>query len=68
MDYTLELNEPWTFLNARGNPVKGRRLTFKLGDGAVIELDVTKSEYHNPDTVKAKLLKEIAAYESIKAL
>lgn len=67
-NYELLLDEPWTFLNARGNPVPGRRLTFQLGDDTIITLDVSKSEYRNIDAIKIKLDKEIKAHEALKAL
>lgn len=67
-NYTLQLNEPWTFLNARGNPVEGRRLTFELGDGTVVIVDVSSSDYLKPEIVKARLEKQIAAHGAIQAL
>lgn len=67
-DYKLELDEPWTFLNARGNPIQGRRLTFELGDGTVVTIDVSMAEYRKPDVVKAKLQEQIEAHEALQAL
>lgn len=68
MAYTFELDEAWTFLNARGNPVQGRRLTYRLDDGTVISVDVTMPEYSQADVVRAKLEEKIAAHEALKAL
>lgn len=67
-DYTLELNELWTFLNARGNPVEGRRLTFRYVDGTMFVVDVSKVDALKPDVIKAKLEQQIEAHEALKAL
>ncbi|MBU2060027.1 MAG: hypothetical protein KKB38_20120 [Gammaproteobacteria bacterium] len=68
MGYELVMDEPWTFLNARGNPVEGRRLTFQLADGTVVPVDVSKVDYRNPAVVKEKLEIEIEAHEGLKNL
>ena len=67
-EYTLKLDEPWTFLNVRNNPVEGRRLTFQLADDTVLTIDVTKAQYRNREIVKALLMAEIEAHDSLKAL
>lgn len=67
-DYTFELSEPWTFLNARGNPVEGRRITFRYADGTVFTVDVSKADALKPEIVKEKLEKQIEAHEALKAL
>jgi len=67
-DYTLELNELWTFLNARGNPVEGRRLTFRYKDGTMFTVDVSKADALKPDVIRAKLEEQIEAHEALKAL
>jgi hypothetical protein len=63
--YKLVQDEPWMFLDARKNPVQGRKLTYQLSDGTYLELDMTVNEYHNPATVKAKLQTEIDAHTAI---
>jgi len=68
MEYTLELNEPWTFLNARGNPVEGRRLTFRYIDGTMFTIDVNKADALRPELIKARLEEQIKAHEALKAL
>lgn len=65
---TLVQDEPWTFLDARGNPVVGRRLTFLLEDGTRIELDVTLQEYQNPARVREKLNALIRAHQDLREL
>lgn len=67
-EYTLELNEPWTFLNARGNPVEGRRLTFRYTDGTMFTVDVSKADALKPELIKAKLQEQIEAHEALKSL
>jgi len=67
-DYVLELNELWTFLNARGNPVEGRRLTFRYKDGTMFTVDVSKADALKPDVIRAKLEEQIEAHEALKAL
>jgi hypothetical protein len=67
-NYTLELNEPWTFLNARGNPVEGRRLTFRYVDGTVFTVDVSKGDALKPDVIRQKLEEQIEAHEALKQL
>ncbi len=66
--YKLVQDEPWTFLDARKNPVNGRKLTYQLTDGTYVEIDVTMQEYHIPASVKAKLLVEIDAHKAITGL
>ena len=66
--YKLVQDEPWTFLDARKNPVTGRKLTYQLLDGTYIEIDLTVQEYHTPATVKAKLTAEIDAHEALTAI
>jgi hypothetical protein len=68
MNYTLLLDEPWTFLNARRNPVEGRKLTFELEDGTLVTLNVSMSEYRNPDKVRAKLQDEIEAHSALLSI
>ena len=65
--YKLVQDEPWTFLDARKNPVSGRKLTYQLDDGTYIELDLTAQEYHSIPAFKAKLQAEIDAHNAIKA-
>ena len=67
-NYKLVQDEPWIFLDARKNPVNGRKLTYQLLDGTYLELDLTVQEYHNPATVKSKLNAEISAHESLTSL
>jgi len=67
-DYVLELNELWTFLNARGNPVEGRRLTFRYKDGTMFTVDVSRADALKPDVIRAKLEEQIEAHEALKAL
>ena len=66
--YTLVQDEPWSFLDARKNPVTGRKLTFRLEDGTYVELDVTPQQYRDAKAVKALLDAEIAAHTALKAL
>jgi hypothetical protein len=67
-DYVLELNEPWTFLNARGNPVEGRRMTFRYVDDTIFVVDVSKADALKLDVITAKLRDQIDAHEALKAL
>lgn len=66
-DYTFEMNEPWTFLNKRGNPVAGRRLTYEYKDGTIFTVDVTMAEVKDKAIVEAKLQEQIDAHEALKA-
>jgi len=63
--YRLVQDEPWVFLDARKNPVTGRKLTYQLTDGTYIEIDLTVQDYHTPATVKAKLQTEIDAHTAL---
>ena len=65
MKAELVLDEPWVLLNARGNPADGRRLTFELEDETKVIVDVTRADYRNPEKVKAALIREIEAHESL---
>ena len=64
----LVQDEPWTFLNARHNPVSGRKLTYRLGDGTIIEIDVSAQEYLDPAIIKARLLAAVQAHTSVPEL
>jgi len=64
----LGLDEAWIFLDARNNPVHGRKLTYRLADGTIIEVDVTMEQYKNPEYVKGVLEEQIAAHEALKAI
>lgn len=68
LDYKLVLDEPWTFLDARGNPVQGRRLTFELTSGVIMTVDVSHANYANLDLIVSKLNAKIDAHEALKAL
>lgn len=67
-DYTLVLDEPWTFLDARGNPVEGRRLTFRLSDGVIMTVNVSHDNYGNLELIVAKLNEKIEAHAALVAL
>ena len=64
--YTLELDEPWTFLNARGIPVEGHRLTVITEDDVTLTIDLTPQEYANPEKAKAKVEKRVAESKAIR--
>lgn len=66
--YKLVQDEPWIFLDARKNPVHGRKLTYQMDDGTYIELDLTVQEYHSLPLLKARLQAEIDAHNAIKAV
>ena len=68
LTYKLVQDEPWVFLDARKNPVNGRKLTYQLSDSTYVELDVTMQEYHTPAAVKAKLQAELDAHQAILGL
>lgn len=61
----LVQDEPWIFLDVRSNPVKGRKLTYRLDDGTLIELDVTPAQYRDAAGVKARLQIEIDAHRRL---
>ena len=65
LTYVFVQDEPWMFLDARKNPVNGRKVTYQLEDGTFIELDLTMLEYNNPASVKAKLDKSIKAHAAL---
>ena len=67
-EYKLVLDEPWTHLNARGNPVEGRRLTFQLADGTIVVVDVSHTDYTSKDVILAKLGEKIEAHKALLAL
>ena len=66
-EYTLELDEPWTFLNVRGIPVEGRRLTVITEDDVTLTIDVTPQEYAVPEKTVEKVKKAVAESKAIKA-
>jgi len=66
--YTLVQDEPWIFLDVRGNPIKGRKLTYRLDDGTLIEVDVTPAQYRDAAGVKARLTAEIEAHRRLAEL
>lgn len=68
MAYALIQDEPWIFLDARKNPVNGRKLTYRIADGTLIEIDVTPQEYRDPAAVKTRLQGEIKAHQALAGL
>lgn len=62
---TLVQDEPWVVLDARKNPQQGRRLTYRLLDGTMIQLDVTNQEYMQADRVRAMLQEFIDAHSTL---
>jgi len=66
--YSLVQDEPWMFLDVRKNPVHGRKLTFRLADATIVDLDVTMQEYNDPATVKGKLDAAMAAHHALTGL
>ncbi len=68
VEYNAELvqDEPWVVLDARHNPQPGRKLTYRLDDGTMIQLDVTRDQYRNTEQVMAMLREEIAAHNRLR--
>lgn len=52
-DYKILQRERWTFLDARGNPTDGYRVTFEMPDGTVDWVDVPKKQYKKATVDKA---------------
>lgn len=63
--FTLVQDEPWIFLDVRKNPINGRKLTYRVEDGTVIEINVTMHEYGNVEAVKGKLRETLNAHAGV---
>ena len=68
LSYRLVQDEPWVFLDARKNPVNGRKLTYQLSDGTYLELDASMQEYANPSVLKPRLAALIKAHSDVAGL
>jgi hypothetical protein len=62
---TIVQDEPWVFLDARKNPVNGRKITGQLADGTYIDVDITEQEYKSAASVKAKLQEKAKSHYAI---
>jgi hypothetical protein len=67
MKYKIMMRERWTFLNSRGNPVDGYRITFMLEDGTVDWVDIPEKQY-NPDAVESAIQEKIIRHEAVLGL
>jgi hypothetical protein len=67
MKYKIMMRERWTFLNSRGNPVDGYRITFMLEDGTVDWVDIPEKQF-NPDAVEQAIQEKIIRHESVLGL
>lgn len=67
LKFKIMSRERWTFLNARGNPVDGYRITFMMEDGTIDYVDVPEKQY-NPDTVADMIAEKIARHEAVLGL
>lgn len=59
--------EPWTFLDVRGNPTPGFRITYTFEGGFVDFVDVAERSY-GPEAVKAAIEERIAKHIGVLAL
>lgn len=67
LKYKIMTRERWTFLNSRGNPVEGYRITFMLEDGTVDWVDVPEKLY-NPEAVAKAIEEKIIRHQAILEL
>jgi hypothetical protein len=67
MKYKIMMRERWTFLNSRGNPVDGYRITFMLEDGTVDWVDIPEKQF-NPDAVEQAIQEKIIRHEAVLGL
>jgi hypothetical protein len=67
MKYKIMMRERWTFLNSRGNPVDGYRITFMLEDGTVDWVDIPEKQF-NPDAVEQAINEKIIRHEAVLGL
>ena len=59
--------EPWTFLDARGNPVAGYKVTFTYEGGFVDWIDIPEKTY-NAANVKAAIQNKISKHIEVLTL
>lgn len=66
-EWTIELVEPWTFLNARGNPVEGYRVTFRTVWGDVSYVDISRQEFE-AEQVGERIATEVEKIKAVRGL
>ena len=59
--------EPWTFLDARKNPVEGYKVTFRTDLGMVGTIDIAKADF-DPETVGDRVAEEASKIDTIMSL
>lgn len=65
--YTILQVEPWTLLDARGNPVAGYKVTFTFEAGITDTVDVPKAQY-NAAAVSAMIEAAIVKHAEVLSL
>jgi hypothetical protein len=65
--YTVINVEPWTFLDARNNPVNGYKVTYTYGEGYTDWVDVPEKVY-NAATVKRMIEERITKHAEVFTL
>jgi len=59
--------EPWTFLDARKNPVEGYKVTFQSDLGQVGTVDIRKADF-NPEKVGDLVAEEASKIDAVMSL
>jgi len=59
--------EPWTFLDARKNPVEGYKVTFQTDSGQVGTVDIAKADF-TPEKVADQVGEEAAKIDQVMSL
>jgi len=65
--YTVLQIEPWTMLDARGNPIPGFKVTFTFEGGVTDSVDIPAKTYQ-PATVKAAIEDRITLHMGVLIL
>lgn len=65
-EYIVKLVENWTFLNARGNPVAGYRISFETPEGYEGYVEIPRAQLGSEaadEAIKVEIAKLRAVYE-----
>lgn len=65
--YTVDEIEPWTMLNARGNPIPGFRVSFSFGPGVSDFVLISEKQY-NAESVKLAIEERITTHAGVLTL
>lgn len=64
-EYTIELVERWTFLNAQGNPTDGYRVTFHIPDLDIVDHVILAEANYSKENVQRAIEEKIKTHTDV---